>query len=132
MSEKSFFGGKAAPFLAACCAILWSCAFPLIKTGLSEFAISSDDTFSQMLFAGVRFIAAGFCVLLISPASGKRSAAEKKICTDTFAFWSCKHSTALSFLLCGTVGFDWFEIGCYRLNEYVHSYSGIRYRIPGR
>ena len=78
MSEKSFFGGKAAPILAACCAILWSCAFPLIKTGLSEFAISSDDTFSQMLFAGVRFIAAGFCVLLISPASGKRSAAEKK------------------------------------------------------
>ena len=63
MSEKSFFGGKAAPFLAACCAILWSCAFPLIKTGLSEFAISSDDTFSQMLFAGVRFIAAGICGL---------------------------------------------------------------------
>ena len=54
-----------------CCA-LWGSAFPCIKIGYSLFDITSSDTDTQILFAGIRFVLAGILALLIGSAlSGK-------------------------------------------------------------
>lgn len=47
-----------------CCA-LWGSAFPCIKIGYALFSISSEDTYTQILFAGIRFIFAGVLALFI-------------------------------------------------------------------
>lgn len=44
-------------------AIAWGWAYPLIKLGFAEFAITSDMTGSKMLFAGIRFCLSGLIVL---------------------------------------------------------------------
>lgn len=51
-------------FLALLCTALWGSAFPCIKTGYRLFHIASEDTASQLLFAGVRFFLAGILVIL--------------------------------------------------------------------
>ena len=56
---------KAIP-LAILCTFLWGCAFPCVKVGYELFQISSNDIFSQMLFAGIRFSLAGLVTLIIS------------------------------------------------------------------
>lgn len=50
--------------LAMLCCFLWGSAFPCIKIGYQMFQISSDQTMSQILFAGVRFTLAGVLVIL--------------------------------------------------------------------
>ena len=50
--------------LAMLCCFLWGSAFPCIKIGYEMFQIGSDQTMSQILFAGVRFTLAGLLVLL--------------------------------------------------------------------
>ena len=50
--------------LAMLCCVLWGSAFPCIKIGYQMFQISSDQTMSQILFAGVRFTLAGILVIL--------------------------------------------------------------------
>lgn len=50
--------------LALLCAIGWSLAYPLIKLGYSELRIYPADLGSKLLFAGMRFFAAGGLVLL--------------------------------------------------------------------
>lgn len=52
-------------------AIAWGWAFPLIKLGFGAFAITPDMTGSKMLFAGIRFAAAGIIVLAVARASGR-------------------------------------------------------------
>lgn len=52
--------------LASFCGLLWGSAYPAIKQGYALFHIVSSDVASQMVFAGVRFIAAG--VLLLAGA----------------------------------------------------------------
>ena len=52
-------------------AISWGWAFPLIKIGFSAFGIAADMTGSKMLFAGIRFAAAGLIVLAVAYASGR-------------------------------------------------------------
>ena len=52
-------------------AIAWGWAFPLIKIGFSAFGITADMTGSKMLFAGIRFAAAGLIVLSVARASGR-------------------------------------------------------------
>ena len=47
-------------------AIAWGWAYPLIKLGFSEFAISADMTGSKMLFAGIRFCLSGLIILAIA------------------------------------------------------------------
>jgi drug/metabolite transporter (DMT)-like permease len=47
-------------------AIAWGWAFPLIKVGFTAFGITPDMTGSKMLFAGIRFAAAGLIVLLVA------------------------------------------------------------------
>ena len=52
-------------------AIAWGWAFPLIKMGFSAFGITADMTGSKMLFAGIRFTAAGLIVLSVARSSGR-------------------------------------------------------------
>ena len=52
-------------------AIAWGWAFPLIKIGFGAFGITADMTGSKMLFAGIRFAAAGLIVLAVARSSGR-------------------------------------------------------------
>ena len=52
-------------------AIAWGWAFPLIKVGFSAFGITADMTGSKMLFAGIRFAAAGLIVLSVARSNGR-------------------------------------------------------------
>lgn len=52
-------------------AIAWGWAFPLIKVGFVAFGITADMTGSKMLFAGIRFMAAGLIVLSVARSSGR-------------------------------------------------------------
>lgn len=54
---------------AILCTLLWGSAVPSIKEGYILFAI--DDTFSQFLFAGMRFSLAGVMVLIAAKAKGQ-------------------------------------------------------------
>lgn len=58
------------PILAACfaliAAIAWGWAYPLIKMGMTEFAISKTMTGGKMLFAGIRFFVSGIIILVIA------------------------------------------------------------------
>jgi drug/metabolite transporter (DMT)-like permease len=51
--------------LAIICCILWGSAFPCIKIGYSMLGITSNDTASQILFAGLRFTLTGMLTILI-------------------------------------------------------------------
>lgn len=56
---------KSIVFLMAMIAtILWGSAYPSIKAGYKMFEIVDHDIGSKILFAGYRFVAAGFLVLL--------------------------------------------------------------------
>ena len=52
-------------------AISWGWAFPLIKIGFNAFGITADMTGSKMLFAGIRFAAAGLIVLSVARSNGR-------------------------------------------------------------
>ena len=73
---------------AAC--TLWGSAFPCIKTGYRMFDIGPDDFASQILFAGIRFFAAGLMVIAYA------SAFERKIIFPSGSAW--KKVIVLSFL----------------------------------
>ena len=51
--------------LALFCCGLWGSAFPCIKVGYRLFEIASQDSMSQILFAGIRFTMAGALTILI-------------------------------------------------------------------
>lgn len=56
-------------FFALTAAVAWGWAYPLIKLGFDEFAITANMTGSKMLFAGIRFAFSGVIVLLIAFAA---------------------------------------------------------------
>ncbi len=58
--------------LATICCLLWGSAFPCIKIGYRLFAIQSNDTASQILFAGCRFVIAGVMTVLIGCVAHRR------------------------------------------------------------
>ena len=58
-------------------AIAWGWAFPLIKVGFTAFGITTDMTGSKMLFAGIRFAAAGLIVLSVARSSGRSFKTDK-------------------------------------------------------
>lgn len=58
--------------LAIFCCLLWGSAFPCIKVGYRLFVIASDDSASQLLFAGCRFTLAGILVILAGSIMGKK------------------------------------------------------------
>lgn len=49
---------------AGLCCFLWGSAAPAIKIGYRLFQIESSDTASILMFAGIRFLLAGFLVIL--------------------------------------------------------------------
>ena len=49
--------------VAIFCCLLWGSAFPCIKVGYQLFEIPAGDSSSQILFAGIRFMLAGFIVI---------------------------------------------------------------------
>ena len=57
--------GWVVALLALVCCTLWGSAFPCIKIGYSLFKISSTDTGTQILFAGLRFVLAGLLTIII-------------------------------------------------------------------
>lgn len=58
------------PFFVALFAIMaataWGFAYPLIKLGFGEFAITPEMTGAKMLFAGIRFCVSGLIVLAVA------------------------------------------------------------------
>lgn len=65
-SKSDFFTKNVVIWAVAtiCCA-LWGSAFPCVKIGYSLFHIVADDTFTQILFAGIRFFIAGILAIII-------------------------------------------------------------------
>ena len=56
--------------LALVCTFLWGSAFPCIKLGYAWFGVEAGDTWTQILFAGSRFVLAGVLTVLIGSLSG--------------------------------------------------------------
>ncbi|MGI6117531.1 MAG: DMT family transporter [Bilifractor sp.] len=54
------------------CCFLWGSAFPCIKIGYRLFSIASEDTASQILFAGLRFTLAGILVMILGSIRSKK------------------------------------------------------------
>ena len=50
--------------LAVFCCLLWGSAFPSIKAGYEMFEIGEQDSVSQILFAGIRFLLAGVLTII--------------------------------------------------------------------
>lgn len=83
--------------LATLCCFLWGSAFPCIKIGYKMFQIGSDQTMSQILFAGVRFTLAGFLVLLFgSLISHKILIPKRSSCKNILVV--CLFQTVLQYL----------------------------------
>lgn len=59
-------------FGALICCLLWGSAFPCIKLGYKWMNIPSDDTATQILYAGVRFTLAGILTVIMASAAGKK------------------------------------------------------------
>lgn len=58
--------------LTTVCCLLWGSAFPCVKIGYQLFGIGIKDTFTQIMFGGIRFFVAGvFTLILGSLAAGK-------------------------------------------------------------
>ncbi|MFN7121208.1 MAG: DMT family transporter [Hydrogenophaga sp.] len=57
--------------LATLCCLLWGSAYPAIKSGYALLAIDRDDTASQLVFAGWRFVLAGVLLLGMARAMGR-------------------------------------------------------------
>ncbi len=66
-----------AVFAAVFCNILFGSAFPMIKLGYEFFSIS-DDVFSKILYAGIRFFISGIIVFIIDSISRKKLSAVSK------------------------------------------------------
>ena len=63
--------GKAVT-VAIFCNILFGSAFPMIKLGYEFFNIS-DNIFSKILYAGIRFFISGVIVLIIDVLKQKKA-----------------------------------------------------------
>lgn len=50
--------------LSIFCCILWGSAFPVLKIGFQELNLDSNDIYSKMIFAGLRFLIAGILVCI--------------------------------------------------------------------
>ena len=58
--------------LALVCTFLWGSASPCIKLGYAYFQIPSSETWTQVLFAGTRFILAGVLTVLIGSVLNRK------------------------------------------------------------
>lgn len=78
-TQKQFLQKNIVVFvLAIVCCLLWGSAFPVVKLGYASFSIATEDTASQILFAGLRFALAGALAILIGSILQKRFLLPKK------------------------------------------------------
>lgn len=133
-AEKSIFQR---PFWVAIFALtaatVWGWAYPLIKLGFAEFAITPDAlptpdgatfgaqlTGSKMLFAGVRFLISGLIILAILAAQSRR---DQKAARSAISF-ALKSKSAL-----------WFVIAYSLMNTTLHYacfYFGLSHSAGSR
>ena len=73
-----FKNEKLRPLLAILCALGWSLAYPFIKLGYGELQIDAAYLGSKILFAGIRFFAAGLLVLAFSAVQKRKLAVTRK------------------------------------------------------
>lgn len=70
------------PFWVSCfaltAAVVWGWAYPLIKMGFEEFAITPDMTGNKILFAGVRFTFSGLIILAFAKVKRRSFAMRRK------------------------------------------------------
>lgn len=66
ITHPYFSQRKVVFLLAGFCCLLWGSAYPAIKSGYALFAIATGDVSSKMVFAGYRFVLAGFFLLLMA------------------------------------------------------------------
>lgn len=78
MNSKALTKAPVVCALAILCCILWGSATPSIKIGYEVFTIASDDTASQILFAGMRFVLAGFLTVLFGSILSRKVLVPKK------------------------------------------------------
>ncbi len=64
--------------LAMVCCLLWGSAPSAIKTGYALYGIESQDTATQIAFAGCRFSLAGILALIIARITRRRAVLPKK------------------------------------------------------
>ena len=79
MNDKSLLTKKIVvlPLTMLCC-LLWGSAFPCIKLGCGYFRIASDDKYTQILYAGLRFTLAGILALVIGSIIERKALIPKK------------------------------------------------------
>jgi len=63
---------------AIICCMLWGSAYPGIKLGYEAFLIPQQDSSSQLLFAGIRFLLAGLLAVLFGSVKQKKLLLPKK------------------------------------------------------
>ncbi len=64
--------------LAVFCCLLWGSAFPSIKAGYEMFEIGAQDSVSQIMFAGIRFLIAGVLTIIFGSLLQKKFLFPKK------------------------------------------------------
>lgn len=78
-NKSSIFSGKInVCIFAVLCNALWGSAFPMIKMGYAMYQIPADDVGGQILFAGTRFMLAGFLTILIGSILNRKLLVLKK------------------------------------------------------
>lgn len=65
-SRRYFTGPRAVLLLATLCCMLWGSAYPAIKNGYAMFGIAADDIPGKLVFAGWRFLFAGWVLLVLA------------------------------------------------------------------
>ena len=70
--EKIFTKPVNVLLLSVLCTILWGSAYPCIKIGYELFDLSTNDIPSKLVFAGIRFFAAGLITLAICTFQHKK------------------------------------------------------------
>ena len=74
-SRKSILEDRrAAGVLMIICAVVWASAYTFNKLGMAEFGIGPGMTSAKIVFAGIRFFAAGLLTLVIAAAAGRKIA----------------------------------------------------------
>ena len=61
-----------AAILAIFCSALWGSAFPCVKIGYGLFGVDTSQPMSLILFAGIRFFAAGIMVIIAGSIMHKK------------------------------------------------------------
>ncbi|MGN0598216.1 MAG: DMT family transporter [Ruminiclostridium sp.] len=71
--------------LAIVCTFLWGSASPCIKIGYELFEIPTSETWSQILFAGIRFIIAGALTIIIGSILNRKPLLPEKAALPSIA-----------------------------------------------